>query len=134
MRRSNHSEKLFRKSLTQLMMRPAAASTSASFIWELKLKRIADRSNSSGSPIACKTGEGSSDPLEQAEPVEQAIPARSSFISSKSAWQPGNERLTTYGEAFSGQNSGPLTTQGDASVHSFPTKRERSWRTWASAS
>jgi hypothetical protein len=45
-------------------------------------------------PIARRTGDGSREPLEHAEPVEQATPARSNFMSNVSARQPGKERLT----------------------------------------
>src|SRR5438552_2755912 len=54
------------------MIRRAASSTSASVWSGLRLKRIADCSSSSGTPIACRTGDGSSEPLEHAEPVEHA--------------------------------------------------------------
>ena len=50
----------------------AASSTSGAVNRESKLKRMAESRWLSGTFIACNTGEGSSDPLEQAEPVEQA--------------------------------------------------------------
>jgi len=43
--------------------------------------------------MAFRTGEGNSEPLEHAEPVEQATPARSRFINNESAGQPGKERF-----------------------------------------
>ena len=55
---------------------------------------MAECKTSSGTPIACRTGEGSNE-LEQAEPVEQAMRSRSSFINNSSARQPGKEMLTT---------------------------------------
>lgn len=99
-----------RSRATTAAMRRAASSISATVSSELRLKRIAERSMASDTPIACSTGEGSSEPLEQAEPVEQAMPARSRFISSKSAFSPGNETLRVCGRP----SSGPLRTSGAA--------------------
>ena len=64
-----------RRRSTTATTRRAASSISASSSSGLRLKRIAERSTSSGTPIACSTGEGSSEPLEHAEPVEQQTPA-----------------------------------------------------------
>src|SRR5262249_42588392 len=50
--RKKRQEISARNSLTHLMMRRAASSISRSFMRELKLKRIALRSTSSGVPIA----------------------------------------------------------------------------------
>ena len=66
--------------LTALMMRIAAERTSAAVVVAPKLNRIALRTMLSGSPIATSVGDGSLDPLAQAEPVEQATPAKSRAI------------------------------------------------------
>jgi hypothetical protein len=52
---------------------------------------MAEFNTASGTCIAFKTGDGKSEPLEQADPVEQATPARSKLISNASARHPGNE-------------------------------------------
>src|SRR5262245_6928438 len=83
-----------RKSFTHLRMRIAASSISGGLNATPKLKRIAERTLSGAAPIASITGEGCRDPLEHADPVEQQTPARSSFIRSASAWQPGKERFS----------------------------------------
>jgi hypothetical protein len=86
-----------RSRTTVSLIRWAASITSGSVVKALKLKRIAECSTSSGTPIACNTGDGSREPLEQAEPVEQAIPARSRFIKSESALQPGKDTFSVCG-------------------------------------
>ena len=78
---------------TDSEIRRAASINCSSVVSGPKLKRIAEHKTSSGTRIACRTGDGNSEPLEQAEPVEQAMPARSSFMSNTSARQPGNEML-----------------------------------------
>src|SRR5262249_7325151 len=72
-----HHAEARRTLATQFAIRAAASSISASVSGGPKLKRIAERSTGSGTPIAWSTGEGSRLPLEQAEPVAQATPARS---------------------------------------------------------
>ena len=57
------------------MIRRAASSSSSALVVAPKLKRMAEFSRSSAMPMAFRTGEGSSEPLEQAEPVEHATPA-----------------------------------------------------------
>src|SRR5215510_9754789 len=96
-----------RSFLTHAMTRLAASSISANVVSPLKLKRMAERSTSSGTPMARITGEGKSEPLEQAEPVEQATPSRSNFMSKTSAAQPGKETLIVPGMPLA---SGPLST------------------------
>ncbi len=91
-------------------MRRAASSMSAGVSSGLRLKRIAECSTASGTRMACSTGEGKSEPLEHAEPVEQATPARSRFISSRSAFNPGNDTLIVCGMP----SSEPLRTTGAA--------------------
>jgi len=103
-----------RKRETTAAMRRAASSMSCKVNSGLRLKRIAERSQSSGTPIACSTGEGRSEPLEHAEPVEQATPARSRFISSRSALSPGIDTLIVWGTS----SSGPLRTIGLALLRS----------------
>src|SRR5262249_37949535 len=51
---------------TQAAIRLAASAISASVVSGPKLNRIAERKTSSGTPIARNTGDGKSDPLEQA--------------------------------------------------------------------
>ncbi len=103
-----------RKRDTTVAMRRAASSISCKVNSGLRLKRIAERSTSSVAPIACSTGDGKSEPLEHAEPVEQATPARSRFMSSRSALSPGNDRLIVCGTP----SSGPLRTTGAALARS----------------
>jgi hypothetical protein len=102
----------FRSRATTAAMRRQASSISSVVNNGLRLKRMAERSTASGTPIACSTGEGSSEPLEHADPVEQATPARSRFISSKSAFSPGNDTLMVCGTP----SSEPLRTRGAAAV------------------
>src|SRR4051812_1906712 len=97
-----------RSPFTHPAIRPDASSNSAAVVPGPKLNRIAERSTSSGTPIAFSTGDGNSDPLEHAEPVEHATPARSSFINSRSARQPGNDTFAMYGDPSAGE----LTTTG----------------------
>src|ERR1041384_7489097 len=82
-----------RKRLTTTLIRCAASDISSMLKYGLRLKRMAECKTSPVLPMAAKTGHGNSEPLEHAEPVEQAIPTKSKFIKSASAWQPGNERL-----------------------------------------
>src|SRR5262249_36534038 len=98
-----------RKRETTAAIRRPASSISASLKSALKLKRMAEWSKSGGTLIALRTGDGSNEPLEQAEPVEQATPARSRFISSVSDWQPGNDRFKVCGRP---PFSGPFRTTG----------------------
>ena len=72
-----------------------------------KLRRKADRKTAGGTPIACKTGEGNNEPLEQADPVEQATPAKSSASSSRSPRQPGNDTFNVQGELAGEPSGGP---------------------------
>jgi hypothetical protein len=95
---------------TTVAIRRAASSMSCRVNWGLRLKRIAERNTSSVTPIACSTGEGRSEPLEHAEPVEQATPAKSRFISNRSALSPGKDTLIVWGTP----SSGPLRTIGAA--------------------
>src|SRR5687768_14379359 len=64
---------------------PATRSTSASVFAAPRLNRIEFCVRCTGRPIALSTCDGSSVPDEQAEPVDTAIPARSSAINSDSA-------------------------------------------------
>ena len=52
---------------THPAIRPAASSISASVVVGPRLNRMADRCTSSGRPIAARTGNGRSDPLEHAD-------------------------------------------------------------------
>jgi hypothetical protein len=56
-------------------MRSVAALTSAAVVPAPKLKRSELSNSAVGHPIAISVGEGSLEPLAQAVPVEQAIPA-----------------------------------------------------------
>src|SRR5580765_1671664 len=103
------SQLVWRNFLTHCVIRRAASSTSAALKSGLKLNRIAECNTSPDFPIAVNTGDGSSEPLEHAEPVEQATPARSRLINSASALQPGNEILSVCGNPAS---SGPLRMTG----------------------
>src|SRR6516162_310680 len=107
-------------------MHRAAASTSASLVSAPKLKRIAECRTSSATPIARSTGDGNNDPLEHADPVEQAIPTRSRLIKSASARQPGKDRLTVWGNPPS---SGPFSTTGADVARSVVRRLDRSLAT-----
>ena len=61
-------------------MRPTASSISLSVVVAPMLNRKDDVSKSLGMFIARSVGESSLEPLEQADPTEQATPARSSAI------------------------------------------------------
>src|ERR1017187_4705157 len=89
--RQKPSRGVSRNLFTHWAIRRAASSTSAAPRSALRLKRIAECSTSPVLPIAAKTGEGNSEPLEQADPVEQAMSARSRLIRSASASKPGND-------------------------------------------
>ena len=65
---------------TTWTMRAIAKSTSASVVVAPTLNRIELATTSFGSPIARNVGESSVEPLEQAEPTDQATPAMSSAI------------------------------------------------------
>lgn len=86
---------------TTAAIRRAASSMSCSAKSGLRLKRIAECSMASGTPIACRTGEGRSEPLEHADPVEQATPARSRFISIRSDFTPGKDTFIVCGRPSS---------------------------------
>ena len=62
--------------------------------------------------MASNTGEGNSEPLEQAEPVLHATPSRSSANYNNSARHPGNARFTVPGNEHSDSGWGPMTTSG----------------------
>ena len=103
----------------------AASSISASLSPTPKLKRVAERNTSSGTPIARSTGLGSIDPLEHAEPVEHATPAKSSAITSRSPRQPGNETFKVVESASGDLTSGPFNTTGDVTVDNRSQSRAR---------
>ena len=73
-------------------------SISAAVLSRLRLIRIAPSITESSSPIACNTGDGSLDPLAQAEPVEQAIPAMSKASTISCRFSPGKEMFEMCGE------------------------------------
>src|SRR5688500_190074 len=100
-----------RSFVTQAALRRPAPSPSApaTVNRELRQTRSADRSTSPTFPSAANPGDGRSEPLEHAEPVEQATPTRSSFSRSASARQPGKDRLIVEGIP---RDSGPLSTIG----------------------
>jgi hypothetical protein len=78
--------------------------------------------------MAWSTGDGNSEPLEHADPVEQATPARSRLINSVSARQPGKERLSVWGVP---PVAGPLSTTGSALARSWSRNRFRSRNTYS---
>ena len=73
-------------------------------------------------PIATSTGEGSLDPLAQAEPVEQATPARSSAITSACR---SSLRNATFDVCGSRGAAAPLTTAGSKPASSADSSRSR---------
>src|SRR5256712_11720442 len=73
------------------------ASTSSSVFSLPNENRSAATPRSRGTPIAVRTCDGSTAPVEQAEPEEQAIPARSRCIRSASLSVPGIDTLVTCG-------------------------------------
>ena len=78
---------------------PITRSTSASVLAAPRLKRIEFCVRCAGKPIAFSTCEGSSVPDEQAEPVDTAMPARSSAMSSDSASTRSKLMLVVFGHA-----------------------------------
>src|SRR2546428_2981210 len=76
---------------------PATASTSSEVLSLPKENRSAAMPSSRGTPIAVSTCEGSIAPVLQADPEEQAIPARSRCMSSASLSVPGMETFETCG-------------------------------------
>jgi hypothetical protein len=64
-----------RKLLQIRTIRSVDSATSALVVWTPKLKRSALEITAGLQPMAMCTGEGSLEPLAQAEPVEQAMPA-----------------------------------------------------------
>ena len=78
-------------------MRRTASSISASVVVAPKLNRREEVTRSLGKSIARSVGESSVEPLEQAEPTEQATPARSNAIRSISPSWPGKATLLVWG-------------------------------------
>src|SRR6266704_1572350 len=76
---------------------PITASTSSAVFSLPNEKRSAATPSSGGTPIAVSTCDGSTAPVLQAEPEEQAIPARSRCINSASLSVPGRDTLDTCG-------------------------------------
>src|SRR5207245_5732495 len=74
-----------------------SASTSSSVFSLPNENRSAATPRSRGTPIAVRTCDGSTAPVEQAEPDEQAMPARSRCIRSASLSVPGIDTLVTCG-------------------------------------
>ena len=75
----------------------AASCSSAAVTVASKLKRTAAWATSASTPIARSTGEGSSEPAAQAEPLEQMTPSRSSSSSTDSPLVPGKQNEATEG-------------------------------------
>ena len=86
--------------------------------------------SAAGMPIAVSTCEGSTAPLEQAEPEETAIPSRSSPISSASGSAPGTETLLMVGRRAA---PAPFTTSPETASRSPASSRSRSAETRAIA-
>ena len=76
---------------------PPTRSTSASLLPCPRLNRTAPRARSLGTPMAISTCEGSTAPVEQADPPEAATPARSRCMSRASLSAPGTATLSTCG-------------------------------------
>src|SRR5207237_5285247 len=76
---------------------PTTASTSSAVFCLPNENRRAATPSSRGTPMAVSTCDGSTAPVEHAEPEEQAIPARSRCISSASLSVPGIDTLVTWG-------------------------------------
>src|SRR5216684_3947103 len=74
-----------------------AKSMSAEVVWRPRLKRRLARASSGGRPIAVRTWDGSTAPEEQAAPVEQARPFKSSAMRRASPSTPGMTRLVVLG-------------------------------------
>src|SRR5229473_3791362 len=74
-----------------------AKSMSAGVVWRPRLKRRLARASSGGRPMAVRTCDGSTAPEEQAAPVEQARPFKSSAIRRASPSTPGKTRFVVFG-------------------------------------
>ncbi len=70
---------------------------SAAVVWRPRLKRRLARASSAGRPMAVSTCEGSTAPDEQAAPVEQARPFRSSAMTKASPSMPGKVMFVVLG-------------------------------------
>ena len=91
--RSNHPTCPPSSSRQTWTIRRMASSISASVVVAPKLKRSEDFTNSFDKPMARSVGDNSVEPLEQAEPTEQATPARSNAIRNISPSWPGKATL-----------------------------------------
>src|ERR1700682_4664838 len=74
-----------------------AKSMSAEVVWRPRLKRRLARASSGGKPMAVSTCDGSTAPEEQAAPVEQARPFKSSAMRRASPSTPGKTRFVVFG-------------------------------------
>jgi len=81
-------------------MRSTTASISPSVVVRPRLNRMAPMPTSGVTPIAASTGESSTRPAWQAEPVDAATPSRRSRISAPT--RPTNETLSVFGRRRSG--------------------------------
>src|SRR5262245_13435501 len=70
-------------------------STSSAVLSRPRLKRIAPSARSRGTPIASSTWDGSTEPVEHADPLEAATPARTRCISKASLSAPATETFRT---------------------------------------
>ena len=85
------------KSFSTFEIRSTAKSISAVVVFADKLNRIALEISSISRFMARKTFDGSLEPLVQAEPVEQTIPAKSKAKTKACRSRPGNDILHVCG-------------------------------------
>ena len=105
-----------------------SASTSSAVFCLPNENRSAATPSSRGTPMAVSTCDGSTAPVEQAEPEEQAIPARSRCISSASLSVPGIDTLVTWGAR---RPCAALITASGTTASSRRSSSSRSASTWA---
>src|SRR5256886_14771164 len=107
----------------------AISASTSSVVFSLPNEnRSAATPSSRGTPMAVSTCDGSTAPVEHAEPEEQAIPARSRCISSASLSVPGIDTLVTWGAR---RPCAPLITASGTTTSSRRSSSSRSAATRA---
>ena len=91
---------------------------------------MAPSASSRGTPMATSTCDGSTAPVEQAEPPEAATPARSRCMSSASLSAPATATLSTCGARSA---PSPLTTRSGTTARSRAASSSRSARSRAAS-
>src|SRR5690348_3176489 len=120
-------------------MAPMTASTSSSLLSFPNEKRSAATPSSRGTPMAVRTCEGSTAPVEHADPDEQAIPARSKCIKRASLSVPGIDTFETCGArgpraALTTASGTTASSRRSSSSRSAATRVAKPACSWAASS